>query len=366
MSSIELWLCTDRGERLTLLSEFANLQYTIVLQEVGVLTVELPPIYPDSLFAKDRQIQVWRDVDGLMRLERAYLVRRILDATDKEGRRTIMLTGLDGNYLLDGPIVAYAAGSSEAEKTDYADDLMKAIVRENLGALATDADRTLDAGHFSVEADLSLGPSIQRAFAYRNVLQVLNDLSGQARTAGSEVYFDVASAAPDSWQFRTFTGQPGMDRRFPGGVNPILLSVETGALTEPAWDQDWTAERSVVYAGGQGEGADRVIVEREDTERSGGSIWSRREAFVDARNESTTAGVTAVADEELARLRPRRRFTARLISTPAFLYGRDWGWGDRVSASYQGLQHDSLVTAVRVRISESGLETVESLLEADE
>ena len=68
-------------------------------------------------------------------------------------------------WVLSGRVVAYPAGHAQANQTDQADDLMRAVVRYNLGSSATTgngrkATASIDSALFSVQADVGLGPSL--------------------------------------------------------------------------------------------------------------------------------------------------------------------------------------------------------------
>lgn len=361
----EIWLARDDGTRIGYVDSYESLEYTIVANDVGACKLVLPGTVDRTLYAVDRRLEVWRQPDGgALAQESFFFIRHLRDLTDGNGVRRLEVNGVDGNYLLDGRIVAYAVGSAQADQTNEIDDLMKAVVRENLGSTATDTTRDLTAAGLTVMADVALGTSITKASSRRNVLELLRDLGDAARTAGTQVYFRIVQTSATALEFRTYTGQPGIDRTLTAGRSAILIGVEFGNLAEPALDEDYADEVGYAYAGGQGEGADRVIQTASDTARTGRSLWGRREAFADARNESATAGVTAAANALLAERRPRRRFSGKLLDVPGTQYGRDWNWGDKVTASYAGLQFDCTVRAVRVSVTADG-DDVDARLEVE-
>jgi hypothetical protein len=265
-------------------------------------------------------------------------------------------------------IVAYAAGSSQAEKTDQADDMMKAVVRESLGSSAG-ADRDLTSLGLTVAADLADGPTITKGFAYKNVFSVLRDIADAARQAGTPVYFDLApvfdSNTSIGYQFRTFTDQPGEDHSYTSGAKPVMFSKEWGNLTGPVLEMDYEDEINAVTVGGQGEGSDRATVTRTDAGRIAASVWNRREGFADARNESSTNGLNAKGDQVLAENRPRYRFSGTLIDSPQARYGIEWDFGSKVTISYRGLQFDGPVLAVTLAGGKDGKETITAKVDVE-
>lgn len=367
MPNYEIWLATDRGARIALLDEVIQFDYVMTVNEIGACSLLLPGNFDRNLLQCDRQIQINRAPTGRsLQPERTYLIQTIVERTDSSGVRSLQVIGLDGVQLLVRRIIAYAAESANSKKTDQADDMMKVIVRENLGASATDIDRRFNATYFSVAADDSLGPSISKAFAWRNVLTVAQDIADAAREAGTEVYFDVVKVSDVQWQFQTFITQRGLDRTFSTGINPMILGLEFGNLAEPELSNDWSNEATVVYGLGQGEGADRVTVEVEDAARSGRSIFGRREDSQDARRETATAAVTAAANAQLTAARPRLRFTARVLDVESARYGLDWHWGDRVTAIYNSRNYDAHIRSVHIQVDTSGRESIDARLEVYE
>lgn len=367
MANYEIWLLSDAGSRLLLLDRLHSLEYSQAVNEVGAIIVGLPDDFDETYLAADRIIEVWRQPEGgMLALEHAYFIRRWIDRTDGNGKRTLEVHGVGGNDLLARRIVAYTAGSAQAQQTDQADDMCKVIVRQNMGASVVDTARDWDSTLFTVQGDLAAGPSMTKGFAWRRVIDILQDIAQAARTAGTRVYWDVVPLAAGAFEFRTYGGQRGLDRTYPSGSNPILFGLEYGNLSEAQVDRDYSDEVTFVYGEGQGEGADRIQQTAEDTARSGRSIWGRREALADGRNESATAGVLAGAQARLDEGRPKIRFSGRLVDSAATKYGRDWWFGDKLTAVYRGQMYSAQARVVHISVDGDGKETIEARLETDE
>jgi hypothetical protein len=146
--------------------------------------------------------------------------------------------------------------------------------------------------------------------------------------------------------------------------SPVIFSKEWGNLAQPMLRYDYTKEANLVYGGGQGEGEYRTIVEVSDSTRVGSSIWNRREKFADARNETTTDGVTNKAEEVLRENQPLHRFTGRLLDTPQSRYGIDWFFGDKVVISYRDIQFNGVAKALKLKIDKDGYEYLDVKVEA--
>lgn len=363
MSTFEVWLAADTGDRLQSLDLIGPFSYTLALNNVGRFRLTLPANFPKDLLAYDRRVIFWRkppggqltlDFIGFIRYTRTEAPRGFI-------RRVV--EGVDGNDLLRRRIVAYYAGSSQAGKTAVADNFMKQIVRDNGGKVGdTPTARLYGANYFSVKDNVGLGPDIAKAYAWRNVLDVLRDLSDAARTAGTEVYFGVVPVTESAFQFQTQIGQWGRDRTADSG-NPLVFGLEYGNLANPQLVED--AREEVTYAYGLGDGEEdlRDVQESEDTARSGRSLFGRSEAAINAQG-NTSAGVLDAADGRVNKGRPVSYFVADLLSVPGCLYGVDWNFGDMVTVSFDGRQFDALIRSVTVSVDENGAETIQCLLDA--
>jgi hypothetical protein len=297
------------------------------------------------------------------------LNRKFEITTSQDGQYQRKTNNVDFTELLKRRIVAYYAGESETGMTDNADDMMKAIVTDNF---VDNADysgtpspaRDIDSYGFSVAGDLSDGPSLTRAFAWRNVLDTLQDIQAASKTAGTEVLFAVVPTSETAAQFRTYTA--GRDRTSTG-INPIIFSLAYGNLANPKLTYDYSNDENYVYAGGQGDDDARNIQVASDADRYNVSRLGRREGFANAGHIDFTDddGVTAVAQDRLAKSRSTISFTGTIYNTPLTPYGGLQGWdlGDNVTVNYAGIQFDVLIRAIKVSVDDRGEELVQARVE---
>jgi len=358
----ELWLADDQGNRKLLVDDFLSVTASKVDGDRGMISVVLKGNFDDSLLNKDWQWHLWRGpAGGTLSLFDAYLIRRPKYQT-VGSEETIVVKGYDGKDILGRRIVAYAAGTDEAAKTDASDDMMKEIVEENLGATAG-GDRDMST-LFTIQADVSAGPTLTKQFAWRNVLDVLQDLQEASRAEGTEVFFDVVpipSTTTLSWDFRTATGQPGAD--LTSGANQVVFDQYRGNMRDPSYIQDWTDEKNYIYGLGQGEGEDREQQEVEDTTSSTASFWARAEGYADARLEEDADGVREEARAMLELKRSRIYFSSQPVDTRGTRFGVAWNWGDRVIARYRELEFEAIIKAVQLDIAPNSGERVSVRLE---
>jgi len=369
MAGYELWYLDDIGNRLAYVNDVISFDYVKVLGDVGVLSLNIPnrgQVYAGN--NPDRRIALYRrPIGGTLSLEIVTLQNFTKLMTTAEGlyQRSIDLADL--NDILRRRITAFYAGEAEVLKTDYADDMMKEAVTENL---VDNADysgtpspaRDIDSYGFSVQADASAGPSMTKGFAWRNLLAVLQDIQADSKANGSEVFFGIVPTSETTMQFRTWL--QGNDRTSATGTNPIVFSLEWGNLSNPSLSYDYSQSANYVYAGGQGEKTERIIQPASDDDRINISRFGRREAFAHSSGDSDAA-VLADARDQLERSRPKINFSADLINTPLTPYGGIQGWnlGDTVTVNYAGLQFDVLIRAVYVQVNEHGDETVKARVE---
>lgn len=358
----EIVLYTQDGLRLAVIDQAVNFEYMHVINGLGRFKINLPKTFDKALIAKNRRIGFWRKPEGGARRQDFHgIVTRPFRWQSTGNAVARSISGYSANLLLKRKFVNYPAGSAQAEKDGPADNVMKAIVRENLGTSAPGA-RQLPSTIFSVASDAGKGPTVARAFAWQNVLEVLQELSDTARQAGTEVYFAVAPVSEKQVEFRTYIGQPGTDRTADGPL-PLIVGVDYDNLRNAEYDENFDDEANAVTAGGQGEGAARVRAVAVTPEASN-NPFARAELFRDARHESNVDALLDMANAELIAQRGIRRFAAQIQDAPGTRYGVDWFFGDRVMASFDGEQFESLIRAVEVSIDGNGREQIKATLEA--
>lgn len=360
---------------------FSKLEYVLNENAVGALTLEMPPVVPWEWFRRDTQIEVWRAPDRRqlgMQLETATLWLVDYAALDVGANDLVRITASDAMTILDRRIVAYYAGSPQSQKNDQYDDMMKAIVRENFGSLATITSRDINGGTafglgapFNVIADYGQMQSGTKAFAWRNALTVLQEIAdASAQTGLIDDYLGFRLAFDPGGgrlSFHTFKKSLGSDRRVSGN-NPLILSPDMGSLTDVTLANDWRGTKSVVWVAGPGEGSARLVSYRVDNATYNDGPFSWNEAFVDARNVGDTAGIADLDNEALAELRllrPRRTFTAKVSETDQVRYGIDYALGTLVTAQAKGVSFDCRVKQVHVVVDAAG-EHIESAIEGSQ
>ena len=365
-----LVLRTHDGEELAILTGLVKWDLIRVQNNIGWFTITASDEFDDRWPHTDRLVEFWRQPVGGENKLLAVGFTRYWEWENLEGRDILRFGGPDQVELLERRIIGYYKGESESDKTGPADDVIKAIVRENMGALAGNdwhgRPRRYPAVNFSVEPDFGDGHNIQREFSWRNVLPVIQEMADESAERGTPLFFDNVPVAPAQFIFRTWTGVRGIDRSIIGGVAPIIFSLEAGNLANPSLRFDYTEEINYVWGGGQGEGAARDMDPENDQVREHLTIWNKREAFQDAREETVHAGVTHKAFMRMQAGLPKVKFSGELLDTPQSRFGIDWDYGDKVTVRYRGMEFSGRVNSFSINVNEQGTERISAKVEITE
>lgn len=389
MADYELWLTDDAGRRMALLTEFgepAFFSYTRAVNGLGTASVGIPyvPFFAkiNPPFQPDWRIEIWRSAaHGIpMRREDVYMLRKPNIYSRADGMQIIHFYGRNGYDLLRRRSVIQRAGTSHALKTDNADDMMKAIVREQMVyGSAVDEDGVVDNSRawpqyeFTVDADLGLGPSITLGFHGKSVIDVLKDIKANTfqlnlnNSSNRRIFFSVEavslavtnSLSPLGWVFRTRADLFGTDR-----TSGIEFSEENENIQTPSYAEDHLDEFNTVIVNGNGSGASMLIEVVTDSDRVNSSRWNRCEKVLSASNQATTTALQNAGYSELDKGKPKIDFPVIFLNTPGSrkhprsMYGLDWDLGDLLRVNYAKKQFDVECTIVYVSVDENGKETI--------
>ena len=355
----EVWLLDPFGNLLDVIDDWLYLKYDRALNNVGSLELGLDGGYPNFSFIKlDGRIVVWRNKK--IDMETSWLIRRMIKTLDEDGTLGISIGAFSANELLTRRIVAYDAGTIYSDKVGMAaDNMMKQVIRENFGASATDTSRNLST-YFSVEGDTGQGPALTKSFAWNNVLDVTQDISLTTISGGSSVYFDVVAPAFNTFEFRTYRTQRGIDHTFPNGQNPVILSPERGNLTSVLRSFDYSNEATYIYAGGAGFNQFQFVATASSIDRIGQSPLNRREMFLSSGGIAQT--VTDDAAAGLRENRPQRIFQGKLVNVPGTTeYGVHWNFGDLVTVEFEGETINCSIDAVSIEVADGNEDIIATL-----
>lgn len=372
--STTVYLLTPEGERVLAFgggqgageSDFVSLSYASTANAAGaaILTLRARQIPPAYRVGADWQLEITRSVDPLLPERLEGQTRWFVRAIERRiSAGTLSLHTESALCLLDTRDVAYNAGSAQAEKSGAADNVIKAIARENFGALATDTARRLRADLFAVAADVGLGPATTKAFSRKNARQVIQEICAVAALQGAPLFVDIVWNGA-CLELQTFMNQRGVDR---SRTSPSPLIIDADALGDAMIREDYTSEATVAYAAGQGLESDRDVQSTTNTAAIARSPWARREITILApqvRKGDMTA-LLAEAQRGLQERQARTTFTASITATPQLRYGIEWDWGDRATASVEGQVWPIRIDTRQVSIG-GGQETITAALRVEQ
>lgn len=354
-------IATTGGEALAIAGTFLSLDYTLATNTPGELTLTLPATFNYRLLGPDARLTVIRD-NQVVGNTCWFVQESWIEFSNNA--YTIGVAAESALSLLRRRIVGYADGTAQANKTAVADDILKALVRENLGASAV-AARDLTP-YLAVQGDAARSVSLTMQAAWDNVLDVARDIADATKhsgTAAQLLFFDIELLDPQSgsMEFRTFVEQRG-NNHSAAGPRPVLFSPESGNVEQAERRYVYRDEVTWVYAGDSGQGTDRIVDDSGDAVRAGRGIFGRREAFHNAGDTATPGDAIPAV---LAAGRPRKTVTASLVDTPDTRYGTHWNHGDTVNLVFAGETGDYRINSLSVSVRD-GTETIQAVLETDD
>lgn len=369
MARYELWYCDPLGNRISYIPNASKFSYVMVSGDVGVVQFDTPLRgLGHEANTPDRRIHIYRQAyDAAQRLEIVAFLDRFTYTHSQDGLGQFGGGASDPNTLLKRRIIAYTSGSSQARINGGAlGNQMLLVARENLGPDATDTAREIDGYGFSVEAYSGLGGAIDKEAAWKNVLDLLQDLQAASKQAGGEIFFGIVPVSETDMQMQVRQGQPGADRTLATGKTPVVFSLERGNLLNPQLTYDYSNEANYIYAGGKGQEDQRNVQEASDSASIGRSPFARKEKFISAISgvlDNSDDQVLAKAKDALEKSRARVNLTGTIISTAGTEYGRDWFHGDKVTIDYAGFQFDTIIRATSISVDGDGRETIQARVE---
>jgi hypothetical protein len=369
---MEIYLCDPLGVRISCLDYATEIEYVKTCNDRTPFRIKLPSLFDRNLIRLDGILEIWRGFEpGTLSLDYCGFVRT-WRFSDDSGSEYTELSGYSLLDLLRRRVVAYAAASAQAAMFNQADDMIKAIVKDNLGADAI-AARDIDTYNgFSIQADLADGQEITKAFSYKNVLEICQEIAAASTQYGTQVFFDIVPVITNTttggltFRLETYSEQRGADRTADSD-SPVYVGTAWHNLENGYLEYDFSDEINYAYVLGQGEEAARETYEVSDTTRIGESIYNRCEGAVDARNVEAgdTGGLIGEGSTYLDENKPTLKFGGDIVETPDFRYGLHWFQGDRVTAEYGGIQIDAMIKTVAISKNSNGQEKISAWLEVE-
>lgn len=300
-----------------------------------------------SLFEKDGQIEIYRsDLENSLPKYKEFegVIRAFQYQFTEDKHGVFIVKGRGYNDLLARRIIAYQAGTIYSEKSAVAQTVLRGYVNENAGPAAISPPRLRNGviAGLSIETGTPGGPVWSGARAYRNLMDICVEVGN---ATGYD--FDVIGIGDALYEFRTYAGQRGSDRSINGlnhatgknaaGNSPVIFSLEWDNMKNPNYEISSLNEINCVFVLGQGAETARVIEIITNAPAIATTPINLRELSRDARNEATLAGLDDRGDALLVENATKETLTFDYKPSPACLYGKNFTWGDMITAQYRGV-----------------------------
>lgn len=341
-----------------------SLSFSHIINSPGACRLEIDALDPRAaLFELDGQIEVWRrnlDVGLDWYIEWEGFHRTQNDLTQQNDNESFVSYALGYLSLLNRRHIMYFAGTAQTDKSGAGEAVLKEFVDENAGPSALSANGRLGGvdgtiAGLTIEADQGNGASWEGARAYKNLLTVASEIAVE-----TGVDIEVVGLGVAAYEFRVHDGQRGEDRTVVGldaaGLNgagnaPVIFSRVFGNMAIPLFSVNRSTEINAVYALGQGEESDRTVVLRQDLSAIADSPINRVEMIRNATQESTTAGLNSVGDEALTENQKKETLRFDALQIEGTFYGKDYTWGDLITARYRTSEFNKKIVDVRLVVS---------------
>ena len=355
-ATYELWLLNHaNGSPIQLVTDYSAFAYAKVVNGIGAWSMSLPSSFDIKQIQRDTRIAVHRRLPDTARVLDFVGLVRYIEKAQRGNSIYYTIAGPDLNDILRRRIIPYGTSSTTySKKATYADNMMKALVTQQLGASAG-TNRAITSYGFSVEANESLCTSVTVNAAWKNLYEVLIEIANSSQsTPATAAYFGIVPLAT-GWtcQFRTNKGQWGVDRRYPTGSGGVcILSLDFANIGEITRNWNYREEVDYVWCGyGAGSGTAKYSRQASDSARITQSPFNQCEAFITS-NSTGYSTVMSVANAAVRAGKPRQLFSASIINTANAVYGREFGFGDYVTAVFQGESVNCRVNAVEIKLTD--------------
>lgn len=295
-----------------------------------------------EFYLRNKELGI-QSADGGFVVDFVGILRTNERQTDADGITWRVFHAPEQKHILSWRQILWPSGTADRSQftSIAAETIMKTLVNYNATALATAAngrwrDGDLAAGMgftVNVLADTAAGNTISKRMMGGNLLDILGEIAGPVGGGDFSVSWQGVGTATFDFDFHL--GQLGEDKST--GDNRVVFSLENNTMRNPRLVTR-AARATVAVAAGQGTGASRAVdvVNGPDY-----TVDNDLEMFVDARNETTSTGLTNQGNEKLEQAREIGELTFDVLQTADVFYSpvavkgrKTYTLGDRILASY--------------------------------
>lgn len=279
--------------------------------------------------------------------------------TDDEMGDYLTITGRSAECLLARRIVP--------TQTNFQNVTAENVIRSLINQNVIDPSNAARAIPFiQLGAAKGFAETINKQVTGKNLLDVITDICIEQNYCFEMTF---------SNGIFTFDLYKGVDRSFSQNINsPVVFSPAFENLGNTDYTRDRSTYYNAVYVAGEGEGADRKIVNVVAADNPTG--FYMRETWVDARNTSSTTAGTPMTDaeytevleqqgyEKLGASKETTDFSGEILNNNVYIYGVDYNLGDKVAIKNEyGVTGAATVTEMTEVEDESGYQVRPTLSE---
>ena len=266
----------------------------------------------------------------------------------QQSNDTITWIAESDNSLLYKKVIAYEEGSTQAFKSMPADKAICEFVAENSGQ---SINPTRGSGNGYSCQSLKVCDSCLRGNgradmwegdrSYENLGETIEKISSSYGVDWEVTY--------DNCEY-TFCIRRGVDRTYPNGTNPILLSDKQENIIVASYLNSISEMAHIAIVHG-----DNEVVEVAVDDLKKYPCFCRREIYVDGTKQTTSSSLETLGREALQ----QNRRIVELKFTPdtcRIQLGRDFFVGDRFTAVYNGQTFDHKVTGYGFTVDSTGFQ----------
>lgn len=334
---------------------FLSLSAAMRVNAAGILTFNLRAGNPviDQL-EDDSQVEMWRNETMLFRTLYQGPPQYTVDERDQE---LFIATCYGEKDLLNRAIIAWESGTqNRATFTEMrAESIMYTLVKYNVTADATTENGRIVSNPFNVialESDLGRGESLTRDdMSGKPLLQELQDIAKVG-----DVDFDLVQTGAQTWTFRVYPGQIGVDR-----TEEVVFSRTRKNMGQIAYNPSPQDPRTVIVVGGGGEGAEREYAARYGPDYS--STYHREYFHSHTSEAGSTAMLQAAGDKVAQEKRSISTLSFQPLQVAGTRYGIDYNLGDLVRGTHRDISATYQVVGVSINVSPGQKEDIAVELE---
>jgi hypothetical protein len=315
MAQIQIYVYTPALDLVGIVEDYESASITRSFYEAGQWSITINYNIPNaSLLQKGYYVQFGEDPRDAGKIT---TVNQKIDEGGK-GSQVLVVSGLDLKAMFAQRTIMQLNDIDQFYLSDDAETVIKTLISDQCGATCTDANRVLP--NLVIAANQGRGGTYTISTKYTQLYAECATAATQS-LLGWFVYIDHVN--------KTFVMdcEVGLDRSAAQSVNPLcLFSPDMDSLKSASFVDDISTYRNLVYVGGDGQGASRVIHIGYDTTEPTG--FNRYEMFDDASNVSTTAALTAEAQAVLKQYNQTYELEGDVLVMSPYVYKEQYNVGD--------------------------------------